>query len=134
MTRSKYLITLHYSVNQNDLNIFRMDEFFVTPTHEVESQRQKDEQQKTMKYLGRFMRRPKSDGYIVVQEIKTDGLDCNGVEKYVYPNNRRFVVKNGAVMIHDWWAEGEKYFSGDAYSPDRAIEELRQTIEIILKE
>jgi hypothetical protein len=128
--KSKFHIELHYSVSQNDLRIFRTDSFFSAPTYDLDSKWEREDQQLMMKYLSKTMKNPISDCYITVKEIVPDGYDRNGVEKFAYPPIKMFTVKNGAVVVKSWWEEREEYFPGDAMSPLKAIEELRQTLEI----
>ena len=130
MKCSKYHVELHYDVKINDLRIFRTDSFFITPTYEVKSEWEKDEQKKIMKYLSRFIRKPGSNRMICVEECVPGGYDSNGAERINYVKLKMFQVKNGAVLIRTWWEEQNQYFPGDAYGSDKAIQELMQTIEI----
>ena len=130
MNNSKYYIELHYSVKQSDLSIFRTDSFFTAPTEQSEKEWKTFEQKKVIKYLSRFMRRAGSDCDIFVKEISPDGLDENGVEKVKYTPVKMFRVKNDAVVVKAWWLEQKRYFDGTAMGPERAINELTETLEI----
>ena len=130
MKRSKYKVDLHYQVKQNDLTIFRTDMFFITPTQPDDPLWKKTEQQKTMSYLSRFIRKEGSECDIHVEEISVNGLDECGVERIKYTPVKLFLVKDDAVMVRNWWTEKSRFFDGFAKGPERAIKELKETLEI----
>ena len=130
MKHNKYFVELSYSVTQNDFRIFRTDTFYFTPTHEIESIWEKDEQKRVLKYISRFIRKSGSDRFIYIKQIVTDGLDENGMPKFIYPNVAFFQINNGAVVIKHWMEDYNRYASGDAYGPDKSIEKFCELLEI----
>lgn len=130
MKYSKYVVELHYSDKQNDVSIFRTDTFFFTPTHEVESEYEKTEQKRIMKYISRFIRRPSTDGSIYIKQFLPDGLDKYQMPKFKYPSVAFLRVRDGAVMVKQWMENHDRYTSGDAYGPEGAISKLMELLEI----
>ena len=126
----KYLVELHYDAKENELSICRTDDFFFAPAELSDSDYVKKDRGLAMKYLGRFMRRPKSKGYIIVKRIENDGFDRNGIERKKYVPIIMLNVENGAVLVRWWLEEHDRYTSGTAMSPDNGIEKLRETLEI----
>ena len=127
---SKYHVERDYQVTENKLSIFRTDGFFFAPAEMKEPDYIKEDRDLTMKYLSRFMRRPKSKGSITVKRIEKDGIDRNGVDRYKYIPVVNLVVENGAVMFRWWLEKYDEYSSGTAMSPDNGIEKLKETLEI----
>ena len=130
MKHSKYFVELHYSVNQNDLRIFRTDTFYFTPTCEVESEWEKTEQKRVMKHISRFIRKPSTDGSIYIKKFVPDGLDIYNMPKFKYPCLAFFNIRDGAVMVKHWMENYDRYTSGDAYGPEKAISKLMELVEI----
>jgi len=127
---SKYHVELHYSVKVGELSVFRTDGFFFSPAELNDAEWIKAERALTMKYLSRFMHRPKSKGSIYVKRIEKDGYDRNNMERYKYVPVMFLMIENGAVMERIWLEKHEEYTSGTAMSPDNGIEKLRETLEI----
>ena len=130
MTHSKYFVELHYSVTQNGLRIFRTDMFFFTPTSELKSEWEKSEQKQVIKHISRFIRKPSTDGSVYIKQSVPDGFDINRMPKFKYPNVAFFLIKDGAAMIKYWMENYDRYTSGDACGPERAISKLMELLEV----
>jgi hypothetical protein len=123
MEYSKFLVELNYNTSQNELHIFRTDKFFFPCYNEHETE-------KTIKYLSRFMRKHNSECTIEIKTISVDGLDRNGIGKFKYSKYIFFNVMDDAVTVKWWMDKYEEYSSGSAMSPDKAIEKLKESLEV----
>ena len=127
---SKYFVELHYTVKQNEIRIFRTDTFYFKPTYELESDWEKTEQKQVMKHISRFIRKPNTDGSIYIKQFLPDGFDANKMPKFKHPCVAFFNIRDGAAVIKYWMEEHDRYTSGDACGPEKAISKLMEMVEV----